>query len=205
MAFLFGVAAPFSAVNSLYHRLVDECRAVVVAFLLYKFKVELYLVLLAPLYQLALEVHFLVRHLVEVDKLRQDAFLHEAHARAVAAVQVDGPYEGFERISFHIAVMRGHVSVGYYELAYAYFVCQAVERLALYDFASCRGKESFALAFEVTENYVAHDGVEYCVAKELKAFVVYGFTLCVALGHAAVHERLLVEVDVVRVKSDDVA
>ena len=68
LALLLGVAAPLAALYSLYFRLVDEHRAVaVVALLLYQFEVKLHLVLLAPLYEFALEVYLLVGHLVEVD------------------------------------------------------------------------------------------------------------------------------------------
>ena len=84
-------------------------------------------------------------------------------------------------------------------------MCQEVESLTLYNLASRGGKESLALAFKVAEHYVAHYGVENGVAQELKTLVVDRLPLGVAPGDAAVHERLFVEVDVVWVKSDDVA
>ena len=94
------------------------------------------------------------------------------------------------------------MSVRHNEAAYAYFVGQAVKGVALYNLASCAGEEAFALAFKVAEHYVAHDGVEDCVAEELEPLVVDEPPLGVALVGAAVQQRLLVDVDVVGIKSE---
>lgn len=83
-------------------------------------------------------------------------------------------------------------------------MCQFVESFSLHNLASGVGKESFALAFEVSEHDVAHNGVENGVAQELKPLVVYGASLLVALGYALVEQCLLVETDVVGIKADDV-
>ena len=78
---------------------------------------------------------------------------------------------------------------------------EAVQRVALHYLAAGARKEAFALAFKVAEDYVAHYRVEYGVAQEFEPLVVDGLALGVALGHAAVHERLLVQADVVGVES----
>ena len=203
LALLLRVAFATSALQPFNQSGVDEHGAVAVVTLLAdEVELQLHLVLLAPLDELALEVHLLVGNLVKVDELRQYALLHEAHASVVTAVQVDCPDEGLERISFHITVMRGHVAVGHDELAYAYFGRQAVESVALHNLASRACEEALALAFEVAEHYVADNGVEDGVAQEFKPLVVDGPPLGVALVDAAVHEGLFVQVDVVRVKSE---
>ena len=126
--------------------------------------------------------------------------MHEVHAGLVAAVEIYGSHESLECVSFHIAVMRGSVSARLDEPADAYLVCKAVERFALHDFAPGVGEETLALALEVPEDDVAHDGIEDGVAEKFKTLVVDGLALGVAPRQALVHQGLLVETDVVGIE-----
>ena len=101
--------------------------------------------------------------------------------------------------------MRRRASVGQYELVDAHLLCQTVECFALHEFGACVGEETLALAREVAVDDIAHGSVENGIAKKFESFVVHRFALGVALEHALVHERQLVEADVVRVESDDLA
>ena len=68
-------------------------------------KLKLHAVLLCPLYQLALEVHLLIRHLINVNHLRQYALLYEPHAGVVATVEVDGAHQCLEGVAAHVRVV----------------------------------------------------------------------------------------------------
>ena len=70
VTFLLGVALACSALYTFYNHLVGEYRtSVLVLFLFHLYEIELYTILLAPLYEFALEVDLLVSHLVDVDHL----------------------------------------------------------------------------------------------------------------------------------------
>ena len=55
--------------------------------------------LLAPLQKFALEVHFFVCQLVNIDKALQNPLHYEAFAVAVSPVEIDGTDECFEGIT----------------------------------------------------------------------------------------------------------
>ena len=70
LTFLLGIALACSALYTFYNHLIGEYRtSVLVLFLFHLYEIELYTILLAPLYEFALEVDLLVSHLVDVDHL----------------------------------------------------------------------------------------------------------------------------------------
>ena len=69
-------------------------------------EVNAHTVFLAPFDELALEVHFLVSNLIDVNHLCQNAIAHELHACVVATVEVNGTYKRLEGVATHIRIVR---------------------------------------------------------------------------------------------------
>ena len=88
--------------------------------------IELHLdaVLLGPLQELRLEVNLLIGHLVDIDHLGQDTFLHEAHHGIIALIQIDCTNQGLKGIASHIAVMRTLGGVALNEFSESHLLCQ---------------------------------------------------------------------------------
>src|SRR3712207_4563525 len=102
LALFLAVARSGTALDTLeHHAIVENGTSVLVGLLVDALKSHFHPVLLAPLYELALEVDFLVRHLVYVDDFLEHTVSHEAHAGVVAAVQVDGAHQGLEGVAAH--------------------------------------------------------------------------------------------------------
>ena len=128
--------------------------------------------LLAPLQQLALEVHFLIGKLVDVDEPVQYLVCYEALATGESPVEIDGADECFEGVACKVAVVCLVMFVAADKLIETYLNRQSAERLPLHNLASGVGEEAFALAGEMMVNCFANDSVEYRIAKELKPLVV---------------------------------
>ena len=172
--------------------------------LLLERKLYLHAVLLRPLYELALEVDLLIGHLVYVDHLVENALLYEPHAGVVAAVEVERTHKGLEGVAAHVRVVGRRASVRQDELRYAHLLSQTVQGLTLHELGARVGEEALSLAGKMAIDDVAHGSVEHSVAQKLQALVVHGLALGVAFEQALVHERELVERDVVRVDPNDV-
>ena len=91
LTFLLGKAITTAARHSFKQYLVAERRtSILILATLDKLKLHLHLVLLSPLYELALEVDFLISNLIDVYHLGEDAILQEMHAGIIAAVEIEG-------------------------------------------------------------------------------------------------------------------
>ena len=204
LGFLFGVARTCSCGKSFYLYLRLEHGVVFVVDELFdEFERYFHLVLLAPFDELRFEVHLLARHLLQVDVVLEYLLLHELLASVVPLVEVDGTDEGLERVTIHVAVVRGRAGGILHELVQPDFHGQLVERFALYDLGAGVGQEAFALAFEVPEDDVAHDCIENGVAQELQAFVVQRPSLFRAERGRLVEQGLLVDFQVAGKEAQD--
>ena len=202
LALLLGIADALAALDVLDEHLSDEHGTVLaVALLLQVAELHLDAVLLAPLQQLRLEVDFLVGHLVDVDDLRQDALLHEAHAGVVASVQIDGADESLEGVATHVAVVRRRMPGRLDELCDAHFLRQLAQRVAAHQLRARIGEEALALALETAVHDVAHDGIEDGIAQKLQPLVVQRLALLVATPYTLMQQCLFVMLDVVGVEA----
>ena len=103
------------------HRVV-----ILVEELLYQLKGNLHFGFLAPFDKFGFEVDFLARHLVEVDVVLEDFFLHELLAAFIALVQVDSSDKCLESIAVHIAVVRRRTGGILNQFVQPYFYSQFV-------------------------------------------------------------------------------
>ena len=135
-------------------------------------KLDVDAVLLAPFKQLALEVHLLLRYIVEVDVAADDAVLDKPVAVLVAAVEVDGAHQCLESVAADVGVAHARALGGDDELFESHLRRQAVESLALHNLRTGGSEETLALVFEVAEEDVAHHRLEHGIAEVFKSFVV---------------------------------
>ena len=205
VAFFFGEAFAFAGGDAFEDGIGAELGAVargVYAFVELEF--ELDAVLLAPFEELALEVDLLACHVVKVDELADDAVAYEPVAVAVATVEIDGTHEGFKGVATQIIVVGVAGGVLPDERVETRLFCQAVEGVALHEFAACGGEKAFALALVAVEDDVAGDGFEDGVAQKFEAFVVERTSLFAAdVLRRFVGEGYAVELDVVGVEAED--
>ena len=181
-----------------------EHRVVILVMQLFdEFKGHFHPALLAPFDESRLEVHFFARHLVEVDVVLENLLLYEELAAVVALIQIDGADEGFESIAIHVAVVRGGAGGVLHQLVQSDFHGEFVQCFALHDFGAGVGEESFATAFEMLVDDVAHDGVEDGVAQKFQTFVVDEAPFLRAHGDGFVQQGLLIDFDVTREESED--
>ena len=123
--------------------------------------------LLAPLQQFALEVHFLIRQFINVDKPPHYFLLNESLAVTVASVEVNGSHKRFESIACKVAVVGLVLFVSANELVKAYLLSKPAKRFSLHYLASGIGQKAFSLTGEVMEDNFTHDGIEYRIAQKL--------------------------------------
>ena len=76
--------------------------------------------LLTPLQELALEVHFFVCQLVDIDEAAHYLLSDEGLAMAVSSIEIDGAYECLEGVTCEVAVVRLVVLVSANELVETY-------------------------------------------------------------------------------------
>ena len=194
MAFLLRVAFAASTLVSVDdHLCVEERRTVFCLSFIKQDILQSNLMLLTPLQQLALEVHFFVCQLVDVYKAAHYLLPDEGLAMTVSSVKVDGAYECFEGVTCEVAVVRLVVLVAANELVETYLCCESSQRFSLHYLASSIRQETFSLTWEVMIDYLSHDCIEYCVAQELESFVVKRRATLAMSEHRLVHQSFLIE------------
>ena len=204
LAFLLGIALSAAALRAGNDDDGTEYGGGIVLLAFLTVEVDADAVFLSPFDEFTLVVDVGVGRLVDVDQLVHDSLLDEAHAVAVAAVEVDGTDEGFEGIAVDVVVVGLGLEVGDDELVEARVLGQLVERLALDDVAARVGEEAFGLLGEVLEDDVTHDGAEYGVAEEFQPLVVDALALLLH-SHRLVQHGYLVGADVTRIESQYLA
>ena len=75
-----------------------------------EFEIEFHLVFLTPFNELALEVDLFICHLVDIDELREYAFLHKSHAHVVPSIKIYGTHKSLKGISAHVVIVGIGVS-----------------------------------------------------------------------------------------------
>ena len=169
----------------------------------YLLEVHTHTILLRPLQKLRLEVHLFVGHLVDVNELRQYAFLHETHTSIVATVKVDSSDKCLKGITPHIAIVRRGVVGGLDELYQSHFLSQSSQRLTLYELRAGIGEESLALALEMAIDDVAHHSIKNGITKKLQPFIIERPAFLVAARSTLVHQRQLIILQMMRIESDE--
>lgn len=203
---LFGIALASAALLSADEYLCAEIwRAVLHLALGEKNKLKWSPVLLTPLEQLALEVHFLTRHLVNVEEARQYALDDELLAVSISPIEVDCPHEGLECVSRKITIMHLAPAIAPDELVEPYFHSKSAERLALHYLASGVGEKAFAPQGKVMEDDFADDSIQHGIPQKLQPFVVELRTLIGVSRHRFVHQGLLIEANVSGIKAKHIA
>ena len=180
---------------------LEHAVAVLVGRRLVQDKGDAQLRLLSPFQEVRLEVHFLLRHLVERRVAVYHAFLHEASAASVALIQVDGADERLEGVAEDVTVMRLWAHGGDHHLVQPHLEGDAVKRIALHDLRPCAGQEALLLVGEVFVEDVGHGDAQDSVAQEFQPLVVAGVLARGRVVRRAVGEGLLIEPHVVRIKS----
>lgn len=160
--------------------------------------------LLTPLQQLALEVHFLIGELVDVDELTHYLLADEGLAVPIASVEIDGSDEGFESIAGKVAVVCLVLLVSADELVEAYLLSKPAKRFSLHYLASGVREEPFSLLWKVVEDYLAHHCIEHGIAQELEALVVDRRTTLGMSEHRLVHQGFLVEAYLVGIEAQHI-
>lgn len=160
--------------------------------------------LLTPLQEFALEVHFFVCQLVDVDEAAHYLLSDEGLAMAVSSIEIDGSYECLEGVTCEVAVVRLVVLVSANELVETYLCRQSSERFPLHNLASSIRQEAFSFAREVMIDYLAHDSIEDGITKELKPFVIQAIPVFALSEHRLVHQSFLIEAYLVRIEAQHI-
>ena len=84
-------------------------------------------VFLAPLEELALEVHFFARHRFEIEDGADDAFFDEAEGVVKTSVEVDGAHERFEGVAAEVGVVGAAVGLALNEAIDVQFLGETAE------------------------------------------------------------------------------
>ena len=193
MALLLGVTGASATLDAADDSTGTEYRRTrIIAVFRQEFVLQREPVLLGPLQKPALEVHLLVSYLVDVYQMFQYAPLHKPPARIVPTVEIDCTHQRFEGIAGHIAVVRLHAALILHQFVEPYLHGQFAKRIALDYLAACCSEETFPLAREVTEYYLAYNRVQNGIAQKLQPLVVDGSLAFDVHTHALVHERLAV-------------
>ena len=72
----------------------------------------------------------------------------------------------------------------------------------MYDLGTCVCQETFPFSFETFIDNISYDGVEDGVTQKLQSLVVQRTSLLGADGRLLMQERLFVDLDIVRIKSE---
>ncbi len=206
LALLLGVAEAGAKLHALDAYAAAEGGAVgPYGILVYKFKHDGKLCLLAPLDKLALEVVVLLGHLLEVDVLAYQSMPEEAVAPGIATVEVDGAHQSLEGVAGDEAVV-GAVDMGrLYQVYQPRLLGNAVEAAALHYLAAHRGEESLFLTGKLVVEDVAHHGLDDGIAQIFESLIVFLLLALAVVVERTVHERLAVDGDLARIESQDTA
>ncbi len=77
-----------------------------------------------------------------------------------------------------------------------------IQGLTLYDFRAGIGQEAFPLVLKVFVNDVGYSSIQYGITQKLQSFVVQPSTVAAFNGRGFVVEGLLVELDVIGIKTE---
>ena len=195
----------FATLHTFYHHLkAEDGRTLFVAGLFHTAEFHLHTVLLGPLQQFRLEVDLFVGHLVDVDHLSQDAFLHKPHHGIVALVQIDGTDQCLEGVAGHVTVVRPLLPVALYQFRQSHLCCQFAQRLTADQFRAGVGQKPLTLAFEMLVDDMSHHSIQQGVAKKLQPLVVQRLAFLVAPAGTLVGQGRLIVTDVAGIEPDDV-
>ena len=205
MALFLGVAFAASTFCTVDDDLrVEERRTVFGLCLIQQDIFERDFMLLAPLQQLALEVHLLIGKLVDVYEAMHYLLPDEGLAMTVPSVEINSADECFEGVACEIAVVRLVVFVATNQFVETNLCRQSSERLALNDFAACVCQEAFSLAREVMIDNLAYNSIQHGIAKELETLVVDRCAAFFVGEHRLVHQRFLIEAYLVRIEAQHI-
>lgn len=206
LALLLGIAKAGAKLESLDAYAAAEGGAVSAhGILVYKFKHDGKLCLLAPLDKLALEVVVLLGYLLEVDVFAYEAMFEEAVAPGIATVEVDGAYQCLEGVAGDEAVV-GAVDMGrLYQVYQPRLLGNAVEAAALHYLAAHRSEETLLLTGKLVVENVAHHGLDDGIAQIFESLIVFLLLALAIVVERTVHERLAVDGNLARIESQDTA
>ena len=205
MTLFLGVAfaaSTFCAVNDDLR--VEERRTVFGLCLIKQDIFERDFVLLAPLQQLALEVHLLIGKFVDVYEAMHYLLPDEGLAMTVPSVEINSADECFEGVACEVAVVRLVLFVATNQLVETNLCRQSSQRLALNDFAACVCQEAFSLAREVMIDNLAYDSIQHSISEELQAFIVDWRAALGMSCHRLVHQGFLIEAYLVRIEAQHI-
>lgn len=204
LTLFLGIAETGTKLETFYAYAATEGGAVgAYRVLVHKLEHDGKLCLLAPLDELALEVVVLLGHLLEVDMLSYQAMLEEAVAPGIATVEVDGSHQRLKGVAGDEAVVCVVDVSRLYEVDQPRLLGQAVETAALYNLASHRGEEALLLAGKLVVEDVAHYSLYDGIAQILEPLIVFLLITLAVIVERAVHERLTIDRDLARIKSQD--
>lgn len=206
LALLLGIAKAGAKLEPLDAYAAAEGGAVsAYGVLVYKFKHDGKLCLLAPLDKLALEVVVLLGHLLEVDVFAYEAMFEKTVAPGIATVEVDGAHQSLEGVAGNKAVVGAVDMGGLYETDQPCLLGYAVETAALHYLAAHGGEEALFLAGKLVVEDIAHHGLDDGIAQVFEPFIVFLLLARTVVIERAVHERLAVDGDLARIESQDTA
>lgn len=143
-------------------------------------KGHLLVVLLPPVYELALEIPLGLRHGVHVDVGAQQLSDDDTACETVALLYVYRPYQRFEGIASHRLESPFTATLVLYELHHAYLHGQLAKAFATHYLGSHLGEEPLALEGILLIQILGHHRAQHSIAEVFQALVVD----TVPLGHA---------------------
>ena len=157
---------------------------------------------MAPFDQTRFEIDFLTGDGFQIDMFFDEYVLDEIIADFVALVQIDCTDQCFKGISIHVVVVGTKFGGVHDHLVESQFDSNTVHRLALYDFGTGVGQESFPLVLKVFVNDIGYDRIQYGITQKLQPFIIQPSAVTAFYGRRFMEEGLFIKVDVIGIKTE---